>query len=30
MQGNGKDDRMYVIKAEDPSNPMGNWGDAIR
>jgi len=30
MSGNGKDHRMYVIKADDPNDPMGNWSDAIR
>jgi len=26
----GNDHRMYVIKAENASDPMGNWGEAIR
>lgn len=31
MTGGGKDHRMYVIKADDPTNPMGSWSrDAIR
>ncbi|CAG7821622.1 unnamed protein product [Allacma fusca] len=30
MDGNGKDHRMYAIKADDPTNPMGTWSDAIR
>lgn len=30
MTGGGKDHRMYVIKADDPTNPMGNWSDSIR
>lgn len=25
-----KDHRMYVIKADDPNDPMGNWSDATR
>jgi len=30
MDGGGKDHRMYAIKADDPSDPMGNWSDAIK
>jgi GH43 family beta-xylosidase len=30
MDGNGKDHRMYVIKADNPNDPFGNWSDAIR
>jgi len=30
MRTQDKDHRMYVIKADNASNPMGNWSDAIR
>jgi len=30
MRTEDKDHRMYVIKADNASNPMGNWSDAIR
>src|SRR5271154_4519792 len=30
MDGGGRDHRMYVIKADDPTDPMGGWRDAIR
>ena len=30
MDGEGKSHFMYVIKADDPKNPMGNWGPAIK
>ncbi|CAL8071956.1 unnamed protein product [Orchesella dallaii] len=30
MRTTDRDHRMYVIKADDPSNPMGNWGNPIR
>ncbi|CAG7660388.1 unnamed protein product [Allacma fusca] len=28
--GNNDNHRMYVIKADDPNNPMGSWGPSIR
>lgn len=30
MRNETSDHRMYVIKAEDASDPMGNWSNAIR
>lgn len=30
MAIDGQDHRSYVIQAEDPTNPMGNWGTPIR
>ena len=26
----GEDHRMYAVKADDPTNPMGTWSDAVR
>jgi len=30
MSGGGKGHFSYMLKADDPSDPMGNWSDAIR
>ncbi|CAG7718131.1 unnamed protein product [Allacma fusca] len=30
MDGNAPHHKMYVMKADDPTNPMGTWGEPIR
>ena len=30
MAGEGKDNRLYVLKADDISNPMGSWSAPVR